>query len=81
MPEGGQLTLTAENTVIRPQSDGQIPAGAKAPVFYVVITVQGQRQPAFPREILDKIFEPIFFTTKKMGKGDGALDWRRCWGL
>jgi len=67
MPEGGQLTLTAENTVVEPnQTDN--PAGAK-PGFYVVITVKDSGT-GIPREILDKIFEP-FFTTKEMGKGTG----------
>ena len=67
MPEGGQLTVTAENTVVEPnQTDN--PASAK-PGFYVVITVKDSGT-GIPREILDKIFEP-FFTTKEMGKGTG----------
>src|SRR6185436_9230804 len=67
MPEGGQLTVTAENTVVEPnQTDN--PASAK-PGFYVIITVKDSGT-GIPREILDKIFEP-FFTTKEMGKGTG----------
>ena len=66
MPDGGTLTITAENTILEPNQEQ--PAGAK-PGFYVVVKVADSGT-GIPREILDKIFEP-FFTTKEMGKGTG----------
>src|SRR5438876_3465547 len=66
MPEGGTLTITAENTAVEPHQDN--PASAK-PGFYVVVKVTDTGT-GIPREILDKIFEP-FFTTKETGKGTG----------
>jgi len=67
MPDGGTLSIIAENTVIEPsQTDN--PASAK-PGFYVVIKVSDTGT-GIPRDVLDKIFEP-FFTTKEMGKGTG----------
>ena len=67
MPEGGTLTVTAENTVVEANQENH-PASAK-PGFYVVIKVKDTGT-GIPREVLDKIFEP-FFTTKEMGKGTG----------
>jgi hypothetical protein len=67
MPDGGTLTISAENTVVEPNQEPH-PAGAK-PGFYVVIRITDSGT-GIPREILDKIFEP-FFTTKEMGKGTG----------
>ncbi len=67
MPNGGTLTMTAENTVVEPNQENH-PASAK-PGFYVVIQIKDSGS-GIPREILDKIFEP-FFTTKEMGKGTG----------
>ncbi len=67
MPKGGTLTVSAENTVVEPNQEGN-PASAK-PGFYVIIKVKDTGT-GIPQEILDKIFEP-FFTTKEMGKGTG----------
>jgi len=67
MPNGGTLTITAENTIVEPNQENH-PASAK-PGFYVVIQIKDSGT-GIPREILDKIFEP-FFTTKEMGKGTG----------
>ncbi len=67
MPNGGVLTITAENTVVEANQENH-PVGAK-PGFYVVIQIKDSGC-GIPREILDKIFEP-FFTTKEMGKGTG----------
>src|SRR5205085_10745196 len=65
MPDGGIITLSAENLVIdEKQATAEIKAG-----FYVVIKVTDTGT-GIPREILDKIFEP-FFTTKETGKGTG----------
>jgi PAS domain S-box-containing protein len=66
MPEGGTLTLSAENEMVEASRD---PANNLKPGFYVVIKV-GDTGTGIPKEILDKIFEP-FFTTKEMGKGTG----------
>ena len=67
MPEGGSLTITAENIILEPsQVDPQ--NGAK-PGFYVVIKVSDTGT-GIPAEVLEKIFEP-FFTTKEVGKGTG----------
>lgn len=67
MPQGGILTITAENTALEKIPE-QKNFDAK-PGFYVVIKVADSGT-GIPREILDKIFEP-FFTTKEMGKGTG----------
>ena len=66
MPNGGAITISAENTIV--EANQANPAAAK-PGFYVVIKVTDTGT-GIPREILDKIFEP-FFTTKEMGKGTG----------
>jgi PAS domain S-box-containing protein len=65
MPDGGVITLSAENVVIdERQATPEIKEG-----FYVTIKVTDTGS-GIPREILDKIFEP-FFTTKETGKGTG----------
>ena len=65
MPEGGIITLSAENVVIdERQATEEIKPG-----FYVTIKVSDTGS-GISREILDKIFEP-FFTTKETGKGTG----------
>ena len=66
MPEGGTLTISAENEMVETSFDSE---QAVKPGFYVVIKVTDTGT-GIPREILDKIFEP-FFTTKEMGKGTG----------
>ncbi len=65
VPEGGIITLSAENVIVE---QNQVTGDAK-PGFYVVIRVTDSGT-GIPREILDKIFEP-FFTTKETGKGTG----------
>ncbi|MCS7210050.1 MAG: PAS domain S-box protein [Chloroherpetonaceae bacterium] len=67
MPNGGRLTIRAENVVLD---------AAKAAAFvdaeegeYVCLTVSDTGTGIAP-DILDKIFEP-FFTTKEVGKGTG----------
>lgn len=66
MPEGGQLTISAENRhVSRPVG---LFSNAK-PGPYVLIQVSDTGQ-GIPTGIMDKIFEP-FFTTKEPGKGTG----------
>jgi PAS domain S-box-containing protein len=67
MPEGGALTVTAENlrvdeSYVRMNLDAQVGS-------YVVITVTDTGI-GIPKETMERIFEP-FFTTKKPGKGTG----------
>jgi len=67
MPNGGTLTLVAENLVID-QNYAQMNLDAQVG-SYVVITVSDTRTGISPK-ISPQIFEP-FFTTKEIGKGTG----------
>ena len=67
MPEGGTLTIKAENKFID-QSDIGINPEAKVG-DYVAITITDTGY-GIPQEILERIFEP-FFTTKQAEKGTG----------
>lgn len=67
MPEGGTLSILAENILIdknyaRMNFDAQVGP-------YIVITITDTGTGIAP-EILERIFEP-FFTTKELGKGTG----------
>jgi PAS domain S-box-containing protein len=67
MPNGGILTISAENLVIdKHYAQMNIEATEGA---YVVITVADTGM-GMPPEIQERIFEP-FFTTKELGKGTG----------
>ncbi len=67
MPEGGRLTLSAENLVLdKRQARRHLEA---RPGAYVRLTVTDTGA-GIPPEVLDKVFEP-FFTTKPVGKGTG----------
>ncbi len=67
MPDGGTLTIEAENVVLEnkriPLQDQPLSGG------YVVLSVSDTGGGIHP-ELLDKIFEP-FFTTKETGRGTG----------
>lgn len=67
MPEGGLLTITAENIFVD-QIHSRINVNAKEG-YYVMITVTDTGM-GMSSEILDRIFEP-FFTTKEVGTGTG----------
>jgi CheY-like chemotaxis protein len=66
MPDGGTLTISAENEILEASPEAANPV---KPGFYVVVRVTDTGT-GIPKEILDKIFEP-FFTTKEVGKGTG----------
>jgi two-component system, cell cycle sensor histidine kinase and response regulator CckA len=67
MPEGGQLTLAAENVML---DRGHLaPHTASRPGAYIKITV-ADTGTGIPPEVLSRMFEP-FFTTKGPEKGTG----------
>ena len=67
MPDGGLLSLTAENLVIDAQYATLEPGIASGRYVCVKVADTGC---GIPKENLDKIFDP-FFTTKELGKGTG----------
>src|SRR5262249_31945458 len=67
MPEGGRLTMAAENVVVEPTAG---PRHSEArPGEYVRVRV-ADTGVGIPPEVLPHIFEP-FFTTKPQGRGTG----------
>lgn len=67
MPDGGTLTLRADNIEIDEQY--AVMNRGVSPGRYVVLSVTDTGI-GMPREIIDRIFDP-FFTTKEIGKGTG----------
>ena len=67
MPEGGQLVIEIENTVLD-EEYARHHLGAK-PGNYVLLSVSDTGK-GIDNEILEHIFDP-FFTTKEFGKGTG----------
>src|ERR1051326_1148583 len=67
MPEGGTITMTAENVFLDDNYAHMHPESK--PGWYVEISV-ADTGTGISRSILDKIFDP-FFTTKEIGKGTG----------
>lgn len=67
MPNGGTLTITADNILID-ENYVQMHLDAKVGA-YIVLTV-ADTGTGIERALLDRIFEP-FFTTKEFGKGTG----------
>ncbi len=64
MPQGGKITLSARNMVLKPGSA----AGELTGDFVALAIIDTGA--GIPSELLSKIFEP-FFTTKPVGKGTG----------
>lgn len=67
MPDGGILTISAENLQIDEQF---VRANLDAKVGSFVVVTVADTGTGIPSEIIDRIFEP-FFTTKEFGKGTG----------
>lgn len=67
MPNGGSLSIYAENLLIDENYARMNLEAKEGP--YTVVTVSDTGT-GIPREILDRIFEP-FFTTKDVGQGTG----------
>lgn len=64
MPDGGELTVSAENQFIK-ESEVDLPASGD----FVKISIS-DTGPGIPQKIMSKIFDP-FFSTKKSGQGLG----------
>jgi PAS domain S-box-containing protein len=67
MPNGGALTIEAENRTLDEIYAGMLKGAS--PGKYVVITITDTGH-GIPPEIIDRIFDP-FFTTKEPGRGTG----------
>ena len=64
MPDGGSITLSARNVVLKPGSA----AGALEGEFVALAIIDTGT--GMPPDVLQRVFEP-FFTTKPVGKGTG----------
>jgi CheY-like chemotaxis protein len=64
MPDGGTITLSARNVVLKPGSA----AGALEGDFVALAIIDTGY--GMPPDVLDRVFEP-FYTTKPVGKGTG----------
>jgi PAS domain S-box-containing protein len=67
MPEGGQLTVRAENAPLEAEPDARAHGVRSGRYVLISVTDSGT---GIPREIQERIFDP-FFTTKEPGKGTG----------
>ena len=67
MPNGGSLTLGAENFNVDENYASMMPGAKPGPHVMLRVTDTGR---GMPRAMIDKIFDP-FFTTKEVGKGTG----------
>ncbi len=67
MPDGGTLTLAAENVVVDELYASMSPGAKPGPYSVWLVADTGM---GIPQENLDRIFDP-FFTTKEPGKGTG----------
>jgi CheY-like chemotaxis protein len=66
MPSGGDVTISAENTVVdaRRAEDLELDAGD-----YICLSVR-DNGPGIPEDVIEHVYEP-FFTTKDVGEGSG----------
>jgi CheY-like chemotaxis protein len=67
MPNGGKLTISAENITLDAHYAGLNPDAKAGPYVFLKIEDCGT---GMPPDIMERIFEP-FFTTKEFGKGTG----------
>jgi two-component system cell cycle sensor histidine kinase/response regulator CckA len=67
MPDGGSLSLAADNVTLDEASARAIPDGRAGEFVVLLVSDTGS---GMPPEVLAKVFEP-FFTTKPEGKGTG----------
>ncbi|MBM3530689.1 MAG: PAS domain S-box protein [Alphaproteobacteria bacterium] len=67
MPEGGRVTLTARNIVLRSGDKPAALADLSGEFVEISMTDIGS---GIPQDMISKVFEP-FFTTKPIGKGTG----------
>jgi two-component system cell cycle sensor histidine kinase/response regulator CckA len=67
MPNGGKLTVTAENTELSDEDTRLHPPAKPGPYVKLVVTDTGV---GMSPEVLERIFNP-FFSTKAPGKGTG----------
>jgi PAS domain S-box-containing protein len=67
MPNGGRLTITAENFEVDEHYASMTPGAKSGPHVMLRVSDTGT---GMPRANIEKIFDP-FFTTKEVGKGTG----------
>jgi two-component system, cell cycle sensor histidine kinase and response regulator CckA len=67
MPDGGKLTIGAENIILHDEYPKLHPDGRGGAYLAITVVDTGI---GIPPELLERIFEP-FFTTKPIGKGTG----------
>jgi CheY-like chemotaxis protein len=67
MPNGGRLTISAENRTLDQQYTGLNLEAKPGPYVFIEVEDSGT---GVPPELIEKIFDP-FFTTKEVGKGTG----------
>jgi PAS domain S-box-containing protein len=67
MPDGGELSLAADNVSLSPQECAEIPNGRAGDFVMLLVADTGQ---GIAPENLSRVFEP-FFSTKPSGQGTG----------
>lgn len=68
MPDGGVLTIAAENVVLD-EPESRLYAESAAPGPYLVVSIADNGS-GMVKDVLERAFEP-FFTTKPLGSGTG----------